>query len=289
MISVIILTKNLKYAILDVPETGRLFINELHLICGMVQNGVKCLPYGNVLTSFETFIQNETLSVGIIPHSEFCGEGRVLDFTTIELLQLSTTIPVSASGSSVAFVPPTYESGGYPVDYIIRLKGLNFASLAEANTFVETRSQGFCNALGNDGVYQTLSVYGTNMNEYALFQETPNLTEIYDIGWGLTTVGNYFFDQCPDLEIISLPNLTSWSQMTMFNNPQASKMKLLELPKCINLGTSPQQLGIFNGKIGTKCHVKLPRVHETNNAGGVHASVQQYISNNPLGVIEYID
>lgn len=300
MISVIILTKNLKYAVLDVPASGVLQIKELHLICGMVQNGVKVLPYGDVLSSFETYIQNETLSVGIIPHSEFQQEGRILDFTVIELLQLSTTIPVSSSGSATPFVAPTYSSGGYPVNYNLRIKGTNFATPESAEYWLQGGFGGTSptahhqnlsvNAVANDGDYQLLSVINNGFSgflERGLFNRPEvTITEFYDLG-GIFKEAQIFTMDSTAMEIFSFSGLTKLHSSFISNLAYSTTLNLLELPSLLFIGGNTGDTDTLL-RMPNYSEMKVPRALETANAGAVEGDLLSFI-NDQFGIVTYID
>ncbi len=285
MISVIILTKNLKYAVLDVPASGKLQIKEMHLICGMVQNGVKVFPYGSVLSAFETFIQNENLSVGIIPHSEFQQEGRVLDFTVIELLQLSTSIPLSSSGSSVPFVPPIYYELDLPVNYNLTIGGYNWQNYSEVQTaftgqLYKVDIDAICNGVTTlaDGT-QKLSMHNTDKLNYYGAASLPDLTAFLDYEGIFTSLyGGYFFRNNYELKSVVLNGLTHieniWLNSTSLNYVRLAKLETIAV-------------GAFNS-IPSGFTLEVPRALETSNAGSPDPEIV-YARDTKLATIVYLD
>ncbi len=196
MIHVIILTKQRAYGILEVPENGQLLIKEDHLLCGITQNGVRMIPYGDILTPWEIFIWDNTLSLEMLPNQAFSHSGRVLDFLNIELLQVQATLNPSQSGSVNDFIAPTYTNLGHPVKYNFMVKGLDFANFGEVEAKLKVE---LCNGIYNDGNgYQHLSLIGDQKNWGSTGSNVDfrnsGLTDIYDLGYGVTNLYSNTFD-----------------------------------------------------------------------------------------------
>lgn len=212
MISVIILTKNLKYAVLDVPENGKLQIKEEHVICGMVQNGVKVIPYGTTLTAFESYVFYECLSAELVPFSEFQEYGRVLDFNIIELLQVSNTIPMANSGSSVPYTKPVYYANGAPIEYNLKILGTNLKTAEEAELYFKNGNEAShpmkINAVTNSGDYQLFSVYNTTTMPLPLYVNNT-ITEIEDLTGFITSIASNYFENNAKIKRVILPAVTA--------------------------------------------------------------------------------
>lgn len=293
MINVIILTKNKNIAILDVPLNGRLYIKESHLIVSIVNSGVKMIPSPNTtpLIPIETYLQNECMEVSMLSPNLFHPEGRLLDFTSIELLVSQYLTNISNIGSTEDFIAPVYQSGGYPVNYNLRIKGMDFSDTNEADLFIKSRfgQNAICNALSFDGNnYQRLSLINTTANTHSGWKQTP-LKEIYDIGVGMTKADDYLFDFCPNLEVVDMPNAVSWSQFAIFNAPYSKNLRLINTPKCTLWGSTPAASGILHNKVKLGINVFVSRVMETSNAGAPDAGITALKSNDPTAVINYVD
>jgi hypothetical protein len=284
MISVIILSQNFKYVVLDVPANGKLSINEKHLICGMVQNGVKVFPYGTVLSPFETYLQNETLSTEIIPHSAFMEEGRVLDFTVIELLQSTVTIPLSNSGSIVPFVPPVYYAEGLPVVYDLMLQNGGF-TLETFKAWLPYNVA--CNAMANGQNGEqffsiTTDTFLLNQN---LLGSKP-ITKIQDLTGVVLAAGtNSFLSQT--IEYIDLPYLQTFGNNAIVagangnNVPNLKEFKFDTLPffgSTMETATAFGSLGYANVALPLGVHFIVPVSMETINAGAVEPSLLHAIT-----------
>lgn len=299
MISVIIITENGNYSDLDVPADGRLIILERHLICAVVQNGVKMVMYGETspLLPFEVYIQGETLSLDMVHKRMFHPEGRILDFTTIELLQLQQTIHPSNSGSTSEFEAPSYTSGGYPINYNLRLKGANFVNVEQAQAWLRGDYGGttpskrnkdcIVNSLANDGNYQLLScLFVDPILEWGLWNrpEFP-ITEVYDDGL-FTEAGSYVLESAT-VEIFRLSALSTLSNLTWYNGGSAGKIKLLEFPALLTIGADTLANGTFN-KLPLGSEIRAPRALETANAGAMEGDLLEYKTNRQ-GIITFID
>ncbi len=293
MISVIILTRNRNYNVLEAAENGRLVIKEKHLICGIVQNGVKCIPYGNVLNAFETFLTDNTLSVEMIPSGVWMPEGRILDFSVIELLQLSTTIPLSASGSSTDFVAPTYSSGGYDVNYVIRLKTDQTLNKDDLSARLQTAviNQGLiCNAIAeeNNG-YKKISLVNFT-------GDVPNdsfaglgVSEFYDIGNVINKTRSNVFDD--SLRILDLPVVQILDQFTFLNARNIQLIKCHTLPY-FGSGVSGENYALCTwqlSRLAQGAQIEVPRSMETANAGSLENDLAQLINLGIAPNIVYID
>lgn len=295
MISVIILSRNKSYKVLDVPTDGKLIIKEEHLICGIVQNGVRMVPYGNILTPFETFIWENTLSVEMLPANVFYPDYRVLDFSVIELLQGSTTVHPSQSGSTGEFVAPTFESGGYPIAYNIMVRNMNLTLDSAKATFTGYQKLGDdCNSVSDIGNgYQKLSLINPKPQFVGDIRNNQNITEFYDLTGFIKSTGSYTLDGLPNLTIVDLPGLTSWSQHTIYQGAP-SKLKLLKLHSLPFFGSSAEtvdalQIGGGFNKVPVGVQFEVPRSMQTVNAGGLDADLQHIIDNNKTPNIVFID
>lgn len=294
MISVIIVTKNKNYAVLDVPTNGRLVIMEQHLICGIVQNGVKMIPYGNILFPFETFIFDNTMSVEMIPAGVWRPEGRILDFSTIELLQSSETIHPSKSGSTETFTAPIFTEGGYPVVYNLMVRGLNLTISTAKAIFTGYNKLAFdCNAVSDIGDgYQKLSLINPTGVLKLDIRDNAQITEFYDIGGIIKTTSSYTFDGLTNVKIIDLPALTTWSGFTIYQKPP-NALKLLKVPVLPFFGSTAGldalQIGGGFNKIPVGVQFEVPRSMETVNAGALEGDLQGLINANKTPNIVYID
>jgi hypothetical protein len=295
MISVIILTKNKSYSVLDVPTNGILVIKEQHLLCGITQSGVKMVPYGNILSPFEVFIWDNTLSLEMIPTNIWMPEGRILDFSTIELLQSQETIHPSQSGSTETFTAPTFTEGGFPVVYNLMVRGMNLTISTAKSIFTGLNKLAVdCNAVSDIGDgYQKLSLIKPTGTLLQDLRNNTAITELYDIGKIIKSTGGYTFDGLSNISIIDLPALTTWNQHTIYFG-QPSKLKLLKVHSLPFFGPTAETIdalhigGGFN-KIPVGVQFEVPRSMQTVNAGGLEADLQGLITANKTPNIVFID
>ena len=289
MISVIILSSSGNYAVLDVPENGRLVIRERHLICGMTRYGVRVIPYGTVLSPFEVFIQDNTLSVEMVPRHLFQQEGRVLDFSAIELLQAQTTINPAENGSSQQLEPVTYyDENGLAINYNVKLKGSDFASLEAARDWLMNYNTPpnhpmsnpnlmTVNGLKNEGAYQLLSVHYADQLAGRKFKGT-NITEFYDLGGVFNDLGHYAWESST-LQYVEMPKLEAWG--TLFAFQGASALQEVKVPKLKTIGTTAgQDATEFTGFKYAPANLKLTvsAFMQTSNAGALEGDLQQALN-----------
>ena len=296
MIHVVILTKNRSYSILDVPANGRLLIREDHLLCGVTQNGVKMIPYGTVLTPWEVFIWDNTLSLEMLPNSAFSMSGRVLDFTIIELLQAQETLHPSQSGSTTEFSAPTFEEGGYPINYNFIVAGLNLSSTAEAQellrrqgTWYKVGSAGDTDAkvnaiadLGNG--YQELSTIDFETWGSYIWSAVP-FTAVIDRKGLIKDHTGYPFHTPKELQFLEM---AGWTDLRRHTYNGFTGLKKATFAGLKTMGADPAvNNGAFTG-YPNFVNIEIPRIFETMNAGAPHASVQ-YAIDTLNAVITYLD
>lgn len=299
MINVIILTENKKYQVLDVPENGKLYINEPHLISAITQNGVLMVPYGDVLTPFEIYALESCMSVSMVTRNLMHQGGRLLDFAGIELLQQTETMHPSSSGSVGTYTPPEFTENGLAIKPSLILGGLNFQTPEEATDFLykghpytywnsAVRKTEFvlCNSVSNIAGtnLQQLSVH-YNVNEMQGLARGMPTTHIEDIGYNVLTLNDNYNLDGDNLEFAIFPNCTEYRQATI---PAQPKLKYLDIRKVTLLGASELDDKMFKSMpVGST--FKLNRVLETINAGGEHASIQWLRNNARNPNVEYFD
>lgn len=300
MISVIILTENKNYSILEVPANGKLIIRERHLVVGIIQNGVKMISYGvkNPLSAFETFIQNDCNSVEMIQDHFLMPEGRLLDFTAIELLQAQTTLNPVNSGSVEPYVGTEFIVNGLPLNYNIIFGGLQLSTLADATEFLKNGWNGstslqykqpdaICNGIINleNGLQKLSTHFYTNLSKFQ-FKGSP-VTYIKDLNIGITEINQgYEFANALELAYIEMPFVKHIDLTSPFYS-SGQKIKEIILPKLQTLGAvDTATILYYLGSMGTK--LSVPRILETINGGIPEADLTHFLDVKS-GIINYLD
>ena len=98
------------------------------------------------------------------------------------------------------------------------------------------------------------------------------------------TCSNSFLYGATSLQTFSAPNMTTMATLGMTLCTSAT---LIDIPLCVNLGTDPTDVSVFDGIVGQTITLNIAAVNATNNAGGVHASVALLIANN-AATVNYI-
>ena len=98
------------------------------------------------------------------------------------------------------------------------------------------------------------------------------------------TCSNSFLYGATSLQTFSAPNMTTMATLGMTLCTSAT---LIDIPLCVNLGTDPTDVSVFDGITGQIITLNIAAVNATNNAGGVHASVAYLIANN-TATVNYI-
>lgn len=98
------------------------------------------------------------------------------------------------------------------------------------------------------------------------------------------TCSNSFLYGATSLQTFSAPNMTTMATLGMTLCTSAT---LIDIPLCVNLGTDPTDVSVFDGITGQTITLNIAAVNATNNAGGVHASVAYLIANN-TATVNYI-
>lgn len=98
------------------------------------------------------------------------------------------------------------------------------------------------------------------------------------------TCSNSFLYGATSLQTFSAPNMTTMATLGMTLCTSAT---LIDIPLCVNLGTDPTDVSVFDGIVGQTITLNIAAVNATNNAGGVHASVAALIANN-TATVNYI-
>lgn len=249
------------------------------------------VPYGNVLTPFEIYCMETCLDVSLVSRNLMHNGGRILDFTNIELLQQTTTIAPTQSGSSLPYTPQTYYSDGYPIDYNFKLKGADFVDVSEArewfinynksagNTIANAVVNGYINSA--DG-YQYLSVHNVLPTASWRGRKLQNMpiTEVYDLKGLFLETSTYAFES-PNLEIASFPASTLTDPFLFGGG--APKLRELLLPSLTNFGnTTGQDSTQFNGFSTAPANLKITvnEFMQTANAGALEGDLQHALDLN---------
>lgn len=300
MISVIILTSNKNISVLEVPENGRLIIKERHLIVGLVSNGLKMIPSARTspLMPIETYLQNECQGVEMLHQHLFHPEGRIIDFTVIELLQSQYTIHPANSGSTSEFVSPVYSSNGAVIDYNLKMKGSEFTSVEDAQNWIRFAGTATGNSMNTivvnglatdaDG-YQLLSVSDMGTGSIWIgtkFKTGPgtNITEFYDLGGLFTELHAHTFNS-DNLVYASFPGATVTQDHTF--GAVSPSLKEVHLPALSQWGATTAKdgtnfVGFYQAPLNLKLTVSNAAL--TNNAGGVEGNIADAITNRGLQV-----
>lgn len=216
------------------------------------------------------------------------------DGCVTELLVLEATNVVPVEGLRMLFddivnapvVDPT-NSGQWNAFFILPTNGAVFTSAVVAGNEV------------------TLVGGGVMTLRTGVFFGNTSLLEFEDQAGIVVAAEASAFSACASVQLIILPNCLS--EDTSFN--EASSLETLTIPLCTSvkfsacnlcvslttvdmtsatsLGNNPADDTVFGNIVGNTITLDIAAVNQTNNAGGVHASVAALIANN-TATVNYI-